>query len=193
MAKFVQHTPESAPERSAATLREVQEQLGFIPNLYATLAESPTALDAYRSLDGLIRKSSLSALERELVILTVSVYHRCHYCVAAHTAVARMQELPEDVVEAIREERPIADEKLQALRRFATTVVDERGWVPQDELQAFLDAGYTRAQVLEVLVVIAYKTISNYLNHMAQTPLDEAFRETRWTPPAEREPSAVGA
>ncbi len=125
-------------------------------------------------------ESSFSATERQLIILAVSRYNECNYCIAAHTVVAGMQKVPTDVIEAIREDRPIRDSRLEALRTFATSVVEKRGWVTDEQVSAFLAAGFSRAQILEVIVGISFKTLSNYTNHIADTPLDEAFEAGAW-------------
>ena len=85
------------------------------------------------------------------------------------------------MIAAVRDERPIPDARLEALRRFAETVVDKRGWATEDDVQAFLAAGFGRQQVLEVILGVAFKTISNYANHLVDTPLDDAFAGQAWT------------
>ena len=86
--------------------------------------------------------------------------------------------MPDDIINAIRNDQPIVDSKLQALRVFAMTVVEKRGWVAELDVITFLAAGYTKAQILEVVLGITFKTLSNYTNHMADTPLDDAFLNT---------------
>jgi len=115
------------------------------------------------------------------VILAISRFHDCRYCVAAHSVVAGMQNVPADVVEAIRNDKPIADQRLEALREFATRMVEKRGWLSEDDQVRFLEAGFTKAQALEVILAVSYKTLSNYINHIAETPLDNAFLSAAWT------------
>ncbi|MCA1732265.1 MAG: hypothetical protein LC732_01525 [Acidobacteria bacterium] len=103
---------------------------------------------------------------------------------AAHTAIAGMQKVPGDVVQAIREGNPIADPKLEALRRLTTAVVAKRGRPEAEELGRFYAAGYGKRQLLEVIVGVGMKTVSNYVNHVADTPLDAAFEQAAWTRPA---------
>jgi alkylhydroperoxidase family enzyme len=104
--------------------------------------------------------------------------------VPAHTGLAKLDAVPDDVVEALREGTPVADPKLEALRTFTVQVVRERGWVRDDDVQSFLDAGYTRQHILEVILGMAHKVISNYTNHLAKTPVDAAFKEFAWEKPA---------
>jgi alkylhydroperoxidase family enzyme len=97
-----------------------------------------------------------------------------------------MQKVPTDVVEAIREDRPISDSKLQALRAFTTAVVEKRGWVSDEDVSTFVAAGYSKAQILEVILGVSFKTLSNYTNHIANPPLDEAFETGAWSPSEKR-------
>jgi uncharacterized peroxidase-related enzyme len=182
MKNFDIHTIETAEASAAKMLDDINRAYGFIPNLYGIFAESPAALRAYMSLGKIFDESSFSATERQLIILAASRINECKYCIAAHTVVAGMQKVPANVVEAVREDRPIRDERLEALRTFTTSVVEKRGWATDDEVSAFLAAGFSRAQVLEVIVGVSFKTLSNYTNHIADTPLDEAFKSARWSP-----------
>ena len=183
MTEFRTHTIESAPDASRDALRGVSERMGFVPNLYATFAESPALLEGYLALAGIFdRSTSFSATERQVILLTASSENECHYCMAAHTAIAGMQRVPLEIVEALRRGEVLPDARLQALSEFAREVVQQRGRVPEAEIDAFLAAGFTRAQVLEVVLGIGLKTLSNYTNHMADTPLDAAFGRHAWVP-----------
>ncbi len=181
MSIFSIHTPETAPEDSRPILDEARRGLGFVPNLLGALAEAPATLKAYVTLSDILAKSSFTATEREVVLIATSVRNDCTYCVAAHSAIAGMHKVSADVIAAVRDARPIPDARLEALRRFAETVVDKRGWATEDDVQAFLAAGFGRQQVLEVILGVAFKTISNYTNHLVDTPLDEAFAGQAWT------------
>ena len=181
---FQVHTTDSAPEASRSILDQAQKTLGFIPNLYGVFAESPAMLKAYATLGSIFESAtSFSATERQVVLLSVILENECDYCMAAHSTIAGMQGVPAEVVEAIRTDEPIQDPGLQALSSFTRKVVRERGWVSKSDIGSFLDAGYTRAQLLEVVLGIGMKILSNYTNHIARTPVDEAFQEHTWTPP----------
>lgn len=175
MSKFKVHGADTAPAKSAEWLQQAKSAFGFVPNLLGTFAEAPATLEGYMTLGRIFDGSSFDATERQVVLLTVSRYNDCHYCVAAHTVIAGMQKVPRNVVDAIRDGRAIGDERLEALRRFTTAVVDKRGQVGDEDIASFEAAGFSRQQVLEVILGVAYKTISNYTNHVAQTPLDDAF------------------
>jgi len=153
------------------------------------LAESAPTLNAYQTLFSLSATSSLSPQEQQVVYLAVSALHECEDCVAGHTYLARTAQLPESAIAALRAGSPIPDARLQTLRRFAEQLVRERGSVGDEAVAAFLRAGYSRAQVLEVVLIIATKTISNYVNHLAHTPKESFMSDPglNWIAPRSRE------
>ena len=185
---FTVHTLDTAPEASKALLANVQKGWGFIPKLQGTLAESPETLQAYEALFALVPHMSLTPQEQQTVFLTVSVFHECEYCTMGHTYLGRMNKLDEAAIQALRNGTPIADGKLQALRQFTETVLSERGFAGEPAVAAFLAAGYTRRNVLEVVTVIATKTISNYANHLTQTPKESFMSDPAlaWIAPRNR-------
>lgn len=174
------HTIETAPEKSAEILEKVKGKYGFIPNLMGVFAESPEILQAYITLSGLVDQTSLTPLERQIALITASVSNGCEYCVAAHSTAPARQNLEAEVIQAVRDNRPIADTKLEAFRNFVQTVTNNRGNVSDEEKAAFLESGYTPKNILEVIMVIGMKTLSNYTNHIAETPLDTAFEPAKW-------------
>jgi AhpD family alkylhydroperoxidase len=174
MTTFTTHTLDTAPEGSKAKLAEVQKAWGFLPKLHGNLAESPVALEAYDTLFGLVAKSTLSPIEQQVAYQAINVFHECEYCTAGHTYLSRMVKMDEAAISALRNNTPIADARLQALRVFAESVVRERGFVGDAAVDAFLAAGFTKTNVLEVVTIAATKTISNYTNHITHTP-NEAF------------------
>ncbi len=182
MSEFKVHTIDTAPAESVPFLQNAQQSMGFVPNLIGVLAESPAAVEGYLTLMSIFEKSSLTPVEQQVAILTISRINECDYCMAAHSVVASMQKVPADVIQAIRNDKPIANEKLEALRTFAATVVEKRGWLSDYDIAAFRSAGYSQAQVLDVVLAASLKTLSNYTNHMAETPLDDAFSSRAWQP-----------
>ncbi len=169
---------QNAPDRAAATLKQVRSKMGFIPNMLGVMAHAPAVLESYLALAGKYETVSLDPTERQLVLLAVSQRNGCDYCLAAHGTIARQQGVDEAVIAAAREGRPLDDPKLEALRRFAEAVVATDGRPGRDGLDAFLAAGYTEAQALEVVLGVAFKTLSNYTNHLTDPAIDEAFAET---------------
>lgn len=174
------HTLETAPAAARDTVAATTKAYGFLPNLLAVMAEAPPLLKAYRAIVDLFEESSLTATERQVVLLTTSYENSCEYCVAAHSVIAGMQKVPADVVEAVRTGTPLTDPKLEALRRLTAGIVVSRGWPSQADTAAFFEAGYTETQLLEVVLGVGVKTISNYTNHLASTPLDQAFARAAW-------------
>lgn len=183
MTKFTLHTTDDAPEGSKAALAAIEQGWTFIPNLHRTLAESPVTLQGYDTLFGLVGKSSFTPPEQQVLFLAVSVLNECEYCASGHSALAAKAGLKPDAIVALREGRPLADARLEVLRRFAEAMVRERGHVGDAAVDAFIAAGFTRAQVLEVVLVIGTKTISNYVNHVTHTPNDAFMAGTAWTAP----------
>ena len=178
--QFPIHTTETAPEASRATLEATAKKYGFLPNLFGVLAESPTAVQAYAAINKALEQSALSPVEQQVVALTVSTANDCAYCVGAHSTVAQMVRMPEDILTALRDQRPLSDRKLNALRTLVLSVLHRRGWVPEEELEHFVAAGYSQRHVLDVLTIVALKTLSNYVNHIAHTPLDPLFAAQAW-------------
>ncbi len=181
MSLFMLHNKETAPKGSHDSLDAATEKFGFLPNILGVLAESPSALDGYISLNGLLGSSSFSPQEQQFLLLVISETNGCGYCVAAHTMGGKESGLPDLLIEAVRYGKAIENPRMDALRNFAVGVVTHRGWITDDDIRAFLNAGFTKAHILEVVLATAMKTISNYVNHMAETPLDEPFQPAAWT------------
>src|SRR5215470_3600928 len=163
----------TAPEASRPALENIQKSFGFIPNLLAIFANNPTVLQGYLRLDAFYEKGSFTSREQQLILLAVSVEN---YCTAAHSAVAKgALHTPAEVVAAIRNNTPIPDKKLSALVTLVKELVRERGYAKGETIENFIAAGYGKEQVMELLLGIALKTISNYLEHFSPVPVDPAF------------------
>lgn len=175
---------ENAAPRAKANLESAQKALGFIPNMYAYMANAPILLDSYLYTYGLFRQESgFTPVEQEVIFLTVSRENGCHYCVAAHSFVGDvMTHVPAEVTDAIRDGRDIPDAKLQALSAYTRTVLNARGHPCRESTAAFLAAGYIEQHILSIVQAIAVKTMSNYANHLFNTPLDETFKGRAWQP-----------
>lgn len=167
MSLFTRHTDHTAPEGAAAVLTKVKERYGFIPNLAAYVAEAPGVLGAVLNLSQSFDNTSLTPQEQQVVLLTVSALNGCPYCKTVHTALGRMAEIDAATLKAVIAFEPLPDRKLSALRDFTRKLVEERGWVREEDVRAFLDRGYTKAQVFEVVMGVAMKTLTNYCNHLA--------------------------
>jgi uncharacterized peroxidase-related enzyme len=183
MVEFAIHTIDSAPAGSRPLLEGIGRSFGFVPNLFRVFAESPAALRGALAIYEAFSTSSLSPAEQQLVMLAVSEANDCEYCVAAHSTLAkRMAKVAPGLVDAVRRRAPLADGKLDALANFTRKIVEQRGLVADAEVAAFLDAGYTRAQVIEVLLGVGMKTFNNYVDHIAHTPLNDQFKAEAWQP-----------
>jgi alkylhydroperoxidase family enzyme len=174
MSEFTIHTAESAPEASRQTLGVLERTIGFIPNLAGTIAHSPAALQGFVAMQSALRASSqLSAIEREVVGLTVSYANSSPYSMAAHSTFAAGA--GEDVLDALRSGAELPDARLQALHAFTASLLSEHGHVGGDDLGAFLAAGYSIESALEAIAQLAYTTLANYVANLADTPVDDAF------------------
>lgn len=181
MPRFTVHTPAAAPESSRPMLEAVSKSFGFVPNLHATLAESPAALKGMLALTQAFEESSLSPTEQQVVALVTSVSNKCPFCVAAHSTIARETlKVPSPVVDALRNAAVVQDPKLQALAQFTRATVEKRGWTDEAHFVAFITAGYTRAQAIEVVMGVGLKVFANYLDHLAELPLNEQFKGESW-------------
>lgn len=169
---FKLHTIETAPEASRKNLAEIKQKYGRLPNFFAVAAESPAAVHAYLSLSDIFRNTALSPVEQNIVILTASVENKCDYCVAAHSRGAKMAGVPDDVINSIKNRIPLSDTKAEALHRLVSQIVEKRGWLPDADVQTFLSSGYSKSQLLDVMVGVSMKTLSNYINHLADPPTE---------------------
>jgi alkylhydroperoxidase family enzyme len=181
MSTLKVHTIESAPEGSKSQLKESVKSFGMLPGLHGVLAGSPEALEAYKTLHELFKSSSFNAEELTVVWQTINVEHECHYCVPAHTAIAHMMEVDSALTKALRDGKAMPNEKLKALQDTTLSIVRNRGRISDVTLEAFYDAGYGERQVLDIILGVAQKTMSNYTNHIANTPVDEPFQKFVWS------------
>lgn len=185
MTEFTIHDLETAPRESLALLEDSKKAMGRVPGLHAVMAEAPALLDGYKHLHRLFaQETSFDKDELTVVWQAINVEHECHYCVPAHTGIARLMKVDDSISNALRDGTPLPNARLEALRDFTLKVVRQRGNVSDADVQAFLDAGYTQRQILEVILGLAQKVMSNYTNHLAQTPVDEPMRAFAWQPKA---------
>ena len=180
MAEFKVHTIETAGD-SVPLLEKSVKSFGFIPNLHGVMAESPAMLEAYQTMHAIFGKTNLSETERQIILMVNNRLNTCTYCMAAHTMISKMAKVPDDVIESLRSGTPIADPKLQALRVFAEKINISRGWPEDSDLDALFAHGYTKETVLDVILGTSFKVLSNFTNHIADTPVDEAFAAYQWS------------
>ena len=188
MTEFVKHTIETAPEASKPLLEASLKSNGRIPGLHSVLADAPGLMATYNFAHQQFLATSLTDEEKTVVWQTANVEQNCQYCVPAHTGIAKMMKIDDAITEALRNETPLPTAKLEALRDFTLLVIRNRGFVDDADTEAFLAAGFTTTNILEVILGVAQKLISNYTNHLARTPVDPVFEKYAW----ERATVAVG-
>ena len=167
-------TPDTAKGAAADILLGARYQLGFVPNMYAAMANMPALLEHYSGSYAAFRETAgFTPAEQETVFLTISQANGCHYCVAAHSMLAdMMSDVPKDALEALRTGDRPADIRLGALSEFTRKMTLLRGAVEKDDVDRFLTAGFTNQHVFGVILAIACKTFSNYTNHLVGTEVD---------------------
>lgn len=180
MSDFKLHTLESAPEGSKPLLENSVKSFGMVPNLHAVMASSPVLLEGYQTLHTLAQQTSFDADELTVVWQTINVEHGCHYCVPAHTAIAHSMKVGAEVIDALRDETALPSAKLEALRTMTLALLRDRGQVDNAALAAFYSVGYEQKNLLEIILILSQKVMSNYVNHVADTPIDTPFKAFEW-------------
>lgn len=172
-------------EKSNSILETTQKKLSFVPNMSKGVSINTSTLDAYTyTYDSFRKNSRFTPVEQEVVLLSVSYYNDCEYCMAAHSfAGDHITNVPKEVTNAIRNGKDIPDVKLNALSHFTKTMTEKRTWNSEEDLYAFFAAGYSEKHVLGDIMGIAVKTLSNYSNHLTQNDLDNLFQDRKWVKP----------
>lgn len=170
MTKFTVPARGDVSENNQVIFDNLQKGLGFVPNLYAYYAKNETALSDYLALQN--RKSTLKAKEREAINLVTSQINGCAYCQAAHTALGKMNGFTDEQIIELRKGSASFDKQLDALVKFVASVVINRGKANEETKQSFFDAGYTEANMIDVVIVIGDKIISNYIHNLTGFEID---------------------
>ena len=167
---------ENAPSAATAEeLRKSEKAFGFVPNLHKALAASHEALTTYKALHTAFQNTSFNNTELTVVWQTINTFHGCHYCVPAHTAIAQMLGVDETTIDALYHGETLNDPKLAALQATTREITGARGHLSAETKKAFLEAGYGETQLVEIVLGLSQKVLSNYINHLAETPVDEQF------------------
>ena len=170
-------TMESAPEGSRDALTRLQQSIGLIPNLAATMAGSPALIQGFvdlREING--RESALSGQERELLLLCNALANDASYPQVFHSAMAAKAGLSPETIDAVRRESPLKDSRQGALVTFGRLVVKNRGKVQQADVQSFLRAGFQRRHILDVVACLAQSIMANYADNIASVEFDEFLK-----------------
>ena len=176
-------TIEAASDSVKGTLEQQQANFGFLPNMYQTMANAPALLKTYLfGYEQFRKETEFNSCEQEVIFMVISRENGCEYCVGAHSFIAdNMSGVPEHVTNAIRDGNSIDDPKLQALETFTKRLLNTRGVPSQPEVETFKAAGFTERQILEIILAISIKTLSNYSNHVCQPELDDVFSTRAWS------------
>jgi AhpD family alkylhydroperoxidase len=172
-ASFPDLTPDTAPPGSRRTMAATAAHLGYLPVALARMAASPQLMDGFLRTSGLFESSSLDPLAREVLVMTMAVRNDCHICVAMHTASLTRLGAGQSLIDALRDGRPLADERLAAIQAFTLQVLETAGAVSDDQLKTFNKNGYTTQNALEVVLGIGAYTMSTLANRMTRSPVDE--------------------
>ena len=163
---------EAAPTASQPLLQAVKKQLGIVPNLFRLVANSPAALEGYLGLSGALGKGDLPAATRERIALAVAEINGCSYCLSAHAYLGKNVAKLDDAEIAANRQGGSNDRKADAAVRFAANVARERGHVSEEDVKTVKSAGYSDAQVIEIVQHVALNTWTNYINEVAKTDID---------------------
>jgi AhpD family alkylhydroperoxidase len=177
---YVAHTPETAPALAADGLRQLRDAVGLVPNLAGTMAESPALLNGFLALRRLFAQTAFTAGEVQVLALTSAFENDCAWCLAFHTAMGLKEGLDRDDVEALRRGDAPSDPRLAALSRFARTMMRNRGKVGAPDREAFLAAGYTPRQALDVVMSLAFSMMANYAAHVTRPAVDDFLQPHAW-------------
>lgn len=166
MGIFIKHTLDSAPVESRPLLIGIKAAFGFVPTMFEYMAEAPTTIEAYLKLNELISKTSFTVSDQQVALMAVSVENNCEFCIKAHKAIGKMKGANIETLIALSEGAPVLNSKDNALIEFVRLVVRNRGRLTIADQEKFLNAGFTQQNILEVMLIVSIKTLSNYINHL---------------------------
>ena len=179
---FTEYTIESAPAGARRSMTATRDHLGYLPAGLARIAASPHLLDGFLKLSAIFENSTLDPVAREVVVMTMATRNGCHICVAMHTARLTALGASAELIAALRDADPLADERLDAVRVFTLRVLDTAGDVGDQALRAFLARGYTTQNALEVVLGIGTYTMSTLANRLTGAPVDDQLAAYAWHP-----------
>jgi AhpD family alkylhydroperoxidase len=182
MSAYRIHTVESAPEKSKPALRALQQNFGLIPNLAASMAESPVLLNGFAGAFQNFHGGSFTNAQRQTLLLANAVANRCTWAVAFHSTLALKEGVAPSDVQAIREQRGPKDPQLAGLAGLTRKLIEKRGHLEEGDLRAFIDAGFGNDQVLEVIAGLAVSVMANYAGNITQPPVEAPFQQQAWRP-----------
>ena len=181
MTTYEPQTLEAAPEKSRGAMQRLKASAGMVPNLAARMSNSPTLIEAFVTLREIVQAGTLDAKERETLGLTNAVDNGCEWCVAFHSFVALKLGVDPEAVAQVRAGKEPADPRLRALVRLSRLLIARRGRLGPGELDAFVAAGFSKDQALEVVAALAVSLLANYAGNFVDPELDPPFRDQRWS------------
>ena len=173
------HSIETASDAARPLFERARRAFGHVPNVFAKMAESPALFEAYLAVDEIFEsKTKFTPLERHAIMQAANRANGCRYCLAAHGhGAVHSGVATAEIDRRLREGQPTGDARLDALHHFTTRMIEQRGWIEPPELAAFLAAGFTREQVLDIVLAVSLKSMSNYANHITHPEIDARYRE----------------
>ena len=174
------HTIDSAPEGSRQALAGLQQAFGLVPNLAATMANSPALVNSFVAVFGQFGGASLTGGERQVLLLSNAVANRCSWAVAVHSTLALKEGVDPADVEAVRQRQAPADPRLAALSALTRQLIEQRGHLDDSDVKAFNAAGFDDVQVFEVITGLAISTMANYAGNVARPPIEKPFQAQGW-------------
>ncbi|MFC1748237.1 carboxymuconolactone decarboxylase family protein [Pseudomonadota bacterium] len=166
MTQFTFYTQENSEGKRKALLEGIQKGYGFVPNLFSYMAEAPTTIEAYTALNELVGKTSFSPAQQQVALLAASVENSCDFCITAHRAMGKMNKSNQQTLDALHSGSEINDPSDRALATYVRKVIEQRGFMNDEDMQEFMNAGFTKQQVIETVLIVSIKTLSNYINHV---------------------------
>ncbi|WP_114325918.1 carboxymuconolactone decarboxylase family protein [Candidatus Colwellia aromaticivorans] len=185
MSDFIYHTTETSANEAAKVLSDIKEGIGFVPNIFAIIAESTPALRGLVTLNDEYSHSSFSAEEQQIILITTSTVNECIYCVAGHTAFAEKIKMPSEIITSMRNQESTANHNYNVLATTVRQLIEHKGRVSQEIINNFINAGFSKAQFLELVMGICVKTFTNYVSNALNVELDEAFKPYAWQRPSD--------
>jgi alkylhydroperoxidase family enzyme len=183
MHRYRIHTLESAPEKSRAPLTCLREQFGFVPNLAATMAESPVLIDGFVGALVNFVTGTFTGGQRQILLLTNAVTNRSSWAVAFHSTMAAREGISHQDIQAIRDGELPGDVALAALSGLTRALIEKRGHLDENDLGAFTRAGFAPHQVFEVIAGLASSVMANYAGNIAPPALEDRFAAWAWSAP----------
>jgi len=181
MTAFPIHTIDSAPAESRGTLQGVQATLGGIPNLAAGMAEAPSLVRAFFTVREIYASGTMSEGDVQVLSLANAVENDCDWCVAFHSMIAEKSGVSAATIAALRAHGSPTDPRDRALSELTREFIQRKGKVSPASIASFLSAGFTHAQVLEVILGVAFSTMANYAHHVVHAPLDAMLTQYAWS------------